>query len=74
LAPGKLILARIPGESPPEVVSEAAFREGGGRIVKWLGILACVFLAFVATIVFLGFRKQRRLSKSGETSRGDGDA
>ncbi|WP_035614859.1 hypothetical protein [Haloferula sp. BvORR071] len=74
LAPGKLILARVPGESPPEVVGDAAFREGGGRIVKWLGILACVFLAFVGIIVFVGIRKQRRLKNSGETSRGDGGA
>ena len=59
LEPGKLVLSRIPGEAAPEVTSDAAFREGGGRIIKWLGILACVFLAFVGILVFVGLRKKR---------------
>lgn len=64
LEPGKLILSRIPGETPPEVVGEADFRSGSNRLLTWLGIFACLFLAFVAVIVFVSVRKQRRAAKS----------
>jgi hypothetical protein len=74
LEPGKLVLSRVPGETAPEVVSDADFRAGGSRIITWLGIFACVILAIVGTIVFVGIRKQRRSAKSGETSRDDGGA
>lgn len=74
LEPGKLVLSRIPGETPPEVIGDADFRQGGGRVVKWLGIAACVFLAFAGTMVFVGLRRQRRNQKSGETSRDGGGA
>jgi hypothetical protein len=74
LEPGKMVLSRIPGETPPEVVGDADFRQGGSRVVKWLGIGACVFLAFAATMVFVGLRRQRRAEKSGQTSPGGGGA
>lgn len=67
---GKMVLARVPGEVPPETISDEEFRKGGGRMVTYLGIGACVFLAFVATMVFIGIRKQRRAEKNGETSPG----
>jgi len=60
---GKMILARVPGENPPEVVSEATFQQGSQRFLTLLGGVACVFLAFAATMVFLGIRKQKRLEK-----------
>jgi hypothetical protein len=60
---GKMILARVPGENPPEVVTEAAFQQGSQRFLTLLGGAACVFLAFAATMVFLGIRKQKRLEK-----------
>ncbi|QJE98722.1 hypothetical protein [Luteolibacter luteus] len=72
LEDGKMVLSRIPGEAPPDVISEEQFRQGGSRIVKYLGIGACVFLAFAATMVFIGVRKQRRAEKLGQTSP-DGD-
>lgn len=68
LEPGKMVLSRNPGETPPDVVADSEFRQGGGRVIKWLGIVACVFLAFVATMVFVGLRRQRRAEKSGQTS------
>lgn len=74
LEPGKLVLSRVPGENPPETVNEADFRSGSNRLLTWLGIFACVFLAFVAVIVFVSIRRQRRAAKSGETSRDDGGA
>jgi hypothetical protein len=71
---GKMVLSRVPGETSPDVVSEAEFRHGGGRLITFLGIGACVFLAFAAVMVFLGIRKQRKAEKTGETSPGNGDA
>jgi hypothetical protein len=69
---GKMVLARIPGETPPDLVSDADFRKGGGRLVTWLGIGACAFLAFAALMVFYGIRKQRRAAENNQTS-DDGD-
>jgi hypothetical protein len=60
---GKMILARIPGESAPETVSDADFKSGTQRFMTWLGIGASLFLAFAATMVFLGIRRQKRLEK-----------
>jgi len=60
---GKLVLARIPGENPPEVVTEEKFQQGSQRFLTLLGVAACLFLAFAATMVILGIRKQKRLEK-----------
>lgn len=69
---GKMVLARVPGEAVPDTISDEEFRKGGGRMITYLGIGACLFLAFAATMVFIGIRKQRRAEKNGETSP-DGD-
>jgi len=63
---GKMVLARIPGENPPEVVTEENFQRGSQRFFTLLGIAACAFLAFAAAMVFLGIRKQKRLEKEQE--------
>ena len=60
---GKLVLARIPGEIAPETVSDADFKGGTQRLFTWLGIGACVFLAFAAAMVVLSIRRQRRLQR-----------
>jgi hypothetical protein len=70
LEDGKLVLSRVPGEVPPDVVSDADFRKGGGRLITWLGIGACAFLAFAALMVFYGIRKQRRAAENSQTSPG----
>ena len=62
---GKMILARVPGENPPEVVTDATFQQGSQRFLTLLGGAACIFLAFAATMVFLGLRKQKRLEREG---------
>ena len=64
---GKLILSRLPGESPPDLVSDDDMRKGGSRLITWLGIGACIFLAFAALMVVLGIRKQRRDAKTNDT-------
>jgi hypothetical protein len=74
LEDGKMILSRIPGEVPPDTISDEEFKQGGGRMIKYLGIGACVFLAFATTMVFIGIRKQRRAEKMGQTSPDDDGA
>lgn len=71
LEDGKMILARIPGEVPPDVISDEDFKKGGGRLITWLGIGACGFLAFAVVMVIYGIRRQRRAEREG--SRPDGD-
>lgn len=71
---GKLVLSRIPGETPPDQVSDADMRQGGGRLITWLGIGASLFLAFAALMVFVGIRKQRRDAALAQTSRDEHDA
>lgn len=71
---GKMILSRVPGETPPDLVSEADMRKGGGRLITWLGVGACIFLAFAALMVFLGIRKQRRDAANAKTSGAPDDA
>jgi hypothetical protein len=68
LEDGKMVLSRIPGEVPPDIVSEADFRKGGGRLITWLGIGACAFLAFAALMVFYGIRRQRRAEREASQS------
>lgn len=74
ISAGKLILSRLPGESPPDQVSDADMRKGGGRLITWLGIGASIFLAFAALMVFFGIRKQRRDAAIAKTSDGPDDA
>lgn len=73
LEDGKMVLARIPGETPPDVVSDADFKKGGGRLITWLGIGACAFLAFAALMVFYGIRRQKRAEREAASARPDGD-
>ncbi|MDB6077954.1 MAG: hypothetical protein JWO82_1701, partial [Akkermansiaceae bacterium] len=70
----KVILARLPGETPPEVISNASFQEGGSRIVRILGIGACLFLVFAGVMIYIGLRKQARDAKEKETSGSSDDA
>jgi hypothetical protein len=55
-------------------LSEAEMRKGGGRLITWLGIGACIFLAFAALMVFFGIRKQRRDAAIAKTSDGPNNA
>ena len=72
LEDGKMILARIPGEVPPDVVSDADFKKGGGRLITWLGIGACAFLAFAALMVFYGVRRQKKAERESSLASTDG--
>ena len=72
LEDGKMVLARIPGEVPPDVISDADFKKGGGRLITWLGIGACAFLAFAALMVFYGIRRQKKAERESSLASTDG--
>ena len=56
IADGKVVLTRVPGESPVDEISDAQVDHASNRFFIVLGIAACVFLLFAGVIVFLGLR------------------
>lgn len=56
IADGKVVLTRVPGESPVDEISDAQVDHASNRFFIILGIAACVFLMFAGVIVFLGLR------------------
>jgi hypothetical protein len=63
---GKIILRKNPGELAPDTVSAEDVDSAAGRLFKWLGIAACVFLAFVAFVLFIGIRARRRKEQASK--------
>lgn len=53
---GKLVLARVPGEVPSDVISREQVDSASQRFFIILGIAACIFLMVAGIIVFLGLR------------------
>jgi hypothetical protein len=53
---GRFTLIRKPGETPADRISDSQVDAAGNRFFLALGIGACVFLAFVAVIIFIGLR------------------
>lgn len=53
---GKLVLARVPGETPADMITDEKVDSASGRLFLFLGIAACLFLIFAGTIVFVGLR------------------
>jgi hypothetical protein len=53
---GKLVLARVPGETPADVIGPAQVDSASNRLFVFFGIAACLFLMFAGTMVFLGLR------------------
>lgn len=60
---GKLILAKVPGEVPADVITDAQVDTATGKFFTFLGIAACVFLAFAATMIFIGLRAKAAKSR-----------
>jgi hypothetical protein len=56
LADGSLVFARVDGETPADVISDEDVNRAGSRFFTVLGVAACLFLAFAATIIFIGLR------------------
>lgn len=75
LRDGHLVLARIPGEQPPDTVSDEAFRSGGSKMATFLGAGFAAFLLLAGIVLFLGYRAQmRKLAAAEETSPPGDDA
>ncbi len=68
---GRLVVARVPGEEPPGVVSDEAFRRGGSRIATFLGFGTLLFLLVAGTFAYRGYRRQLREMEASEAA---GDA
>ena len=62
---GKLVLERVPGETPADVIGKEQVDSAGQRLFKTLAIAACVFLAFAAMVAFSAFRAKRREAGGG---------
>lgn len=71
----KLVLARIPGDPVPDVVTDETFQSTGGKIALFLGGAALIFVLLAGTALYLGYRKQlEKLQKSEETNIPSSDA
>jgi hypothetical protein len=53
---GKLVLAKVPGESPADEISREQVDEAGNRFFVVIGIAACVFLLFAGVVILIGLR------------------
>lgn len=60
---GKLELARIPGESPTDVIGKDQVDSASNRLFTILGVVACGFLVFAGIVLFLGFRAKASRSQ-----------
>lgn len=63
---GRLVLARVPGDPVPEVVSDEDFRSSGGKIAMFLGGAIILFLIFAGSALFIGYRAQLRKLEAAE--------
>jgi hypothetical protein len=59
LSEGKLTLRRQEGEKIETVITNKQVDAASNRLFKFFGVGAFLFLAFVATVLFLGLRKKR---------------
>jgi hypothetical protein len=58
MAEGKLIFRKTPGQAAAGTIDDASVNQAGRRLMTWLGVAACLFLAFVATMIFLASRNR----------------
>ena len=56
VADGKLLLARVPGETPADLITDENVDSASGRLFLFLGIAACLFLMVAGILVFVGLR------------------
>ena len=61
LADGRLVLGRVQGEIPADFISNDQVDSASSRLFSMLALVACVFLVFAGTIVFIGLRAKRRM-------------
>jgi hypothetical protein len=56
---GKLRLARVPGDSPADAISDADVDTASARFLTILGVAASLFLVFAGVVIFIGLRAKR---------------
>jgi len=65
-----IVLRSLPGEVPPATITDEEVDSASNRLVSVLAIIACGFLLFAGTIVFIGLRRSARSAKgSGDLPR-----
>lgn len=60
LAGGKIVLERIPGEQPADIIGPETVDAARNRLLTVLGLAASLFLLVAGIIVFLGLRARGR--------------
>lgn len=60
IADGRLVLTRIPGETPADAITDAQVDRAGSRFFTILGVAASAFLIFAGLIISLGLRAKAR--------------
>ena len=60
LANGQLLLKRVPGENQSDAITHDQVDSGSSRLFKVFGIVASVFLAFVAVMILITIRRAKR--------------
>lgn len=60
LRDGALVLAKSPGESPADLITDSQVDTASRRLFLFFGIGASVFLVFVGLIVFIGLRAKAK--------------
>ena len=66
LADGRLALARTPGETPPNVVSDETFLASGAKIALFLVIGLLAFLLLGGVVLFFSYRARLRQIEAEE--------
>jgi hypothetical protein len=56
VADGRLVLRRLPGETPADAISDEQVDQAGGRLFTVLGIASVAFLLLAGTVVLIGLR------------------
>jgi hypothetical protein len=63
IADGKVVLTRVPGENPVDMITDAQVDTATGKLFTVLGIAAATFLAFVGIVVLIGIRSKARKAR-----------
>lgn len=63
IADGKVVLTRVPGENPVDMITDAQVDTATGKLFTVLGIAAATFLAFVGIVVLIGIRAKARKAR-----------
>jgi hypothetical protein len=63
IADGKVVLTRVPGENPVDMITDSQVDTATGKLFTVLGIAAATFLAFVGIVVLIGIRSKARKAR-----------